>query len=383
MLNLALGQAVDHARSSAIRTEVGRSGHVVYGPYQPMEPGRYAVDFLIYDADERPAADEIIVARVDVTAEFGQRVFAADHVTLGDLRRGGPFRLEFDLDASATLEYRVFAAGARALIAVDDPVAIERSGDAPAEGRRWSEDPKQKQLAIREVLRLMRPHRVVGRQKVRLGNDTDGGYVMIDDFDGLDVALSLGINDDITWDLAVADRGLKIYQFDHTVADPAPDDDRMEFSPTMIAAQTGEGCVSLEDLANRHDKGGNQSNILLKMDIESWEWEAFDTLENVGAFSQIVCELHYFQGLADPIFRQKVHRCLEKLHQHYALVHVHGNIHGGISQMAGVTFPNVLEATFVNRSRYQVEETDELFPGPLDASCDPERADIWLGSFRF
>jgi hypothetical protein len=383
MLNLALGQAVDHAQNSAIRTEAGQSGHVVYGPYESVEPGRYAVDFLIYDADERPAADDLIVARVDVTAEFGKRALAVDYVTLGDLRSGGPFRVEFDLDAPATLEYRVFAAGARTLIAVDGPVAVERSGDAPAKGRRWSESPQQQQLAIREILRLMRPHRVVGRQKVRMGNEADGGYVMIDDFEGVDVALSLGINDDITWDLAVADRGLKIYQFDHTVADPAPDDDRMEFSPTMIAAHTREGSINLEDLAKRHDKGGDQKNILLKMDIESWEWEAFDTLEHVGAFSQIVCELHYLQGLADPIFRQKVRRCLEKIHQHYALVHVHGNIHGGLSHMAGVTFPNVLEVTFVNRSRYQVEETDELFPGDLDASCDPERADIWLGSFRF
>lgn len=384
MLNFKHGEPVEvQGGGAGIRTTAGVSGHALYGPYQKVEPGRYAVEFIIQDAAGTPTYDDALVAKIDVVAQFGQQVLAADFVTAGELKAGAPIRLEFDVEETAELEYRVLVNGRRPLIVHDLPIVSTRTGDEPASGPRWAQTPAERQAAIRQVLRLLQPHRIVGFDKIGMGNDADGGYVMIDDFEGLDTALSLGINDDITWDLAIAKYGLKIYQFDHTVSDPAPDDDRMVFSPTMIAAHTGEGSVNLEDLANRHHHSGDGQNIILKMDIENWEWEAFDTLENVGVFSQIVCELHYFQGLADPMHRDKVRRCLEKLNRHYALVHVHGNIYGGVSNIAGVTFPNVLEVTFANRARYQVEETDELFPTALDASCNPDQADIWLGSFRF
>lgn len=384
MLNMNLGIALNRDGRDGIQTMVGRPGHALFGPYQQVEPGRYSVEFLLRLADDSSRIDDsAVVARLDVSGEFGQRVIALDHVTAGDVRRGAPLRLEFDLDQSMTLEYRVYVSGIQALFVADaHPLAL-RGDDRPAAGPRWAEDPHQQHKAVREVLRLLRPHRVVGHDKIRVGNVADGGYVMIDDFDGVDTALSLGINDDITWDVAAAARGLKIYQFDHTVSDPAPDDDRMEFSPTMIAAHTGEGCVSLEDLVQRHHRGGARQNLLLKMDIENWEWAAIETLEQVGAFSQIVCEMHYFQGLADPMHRHRVRACLEKLHAHYVVAHIHANNFGGVSHIAGVTLPNVVEVTFANRSRYQIEETDELFPHPLDAPCDPNRADIWLGGFRF
>lgn len=384
MLNTELGTSICEPDGSVcLVTQIGVSGHALFGPYERVEAGRYVVEFHIEDAGLSEDADDSLVARIDVAAEFGRRILAADYVTMADLRARPSARLEFDVEDSAELEYRIFVNGRRPLKIQDNSVARVRNGSAAATGPRWRQSPAEEQAAIRKVLRLLEPHRVVGFDKIRMGNAADGGYVMIDDFEGIDTALSLGINDDIGWDLAIAEHGLKIYQFDHTVTDPAPNDDRMIFSPTMIAAHTREGSVNLEDLANRHHRADGSQNVILKMDIENWEWEAFDTLNKVSVFSQIVCELHYFQGLADPMHRDKVLRCLEKINRHYALVHVHGNIYGGFSHIAGVTFPNVLEVTFANRSRYKVEPTDELFPTPLDASCNPELADFWLGSFKF
>jgi hypothetical protein len=73
----------------------------------------------------------------------------------------------------------------------------------------------------------------------------------------------------------------------------------------------------------------------------------------------------------------------KKLSDAYAVVHVHANNMGGFSNVANVIFPNVLEMTFANRSLYSFSETDEIFPGPLDAPNDPNCPDIHLGSFRF
>ena len=218
-----------------------------------------------------------------------------------------------------------------------------------------------------------------------MGKDGDGGYVSIDDLDGLDVAFSFGINDDISWDMDIADRGVRVFQFDHTVEDPAPNDDRFVFEKKMIGTHSSETTESLENLVARHDKGLVRPNIFLKMDIESGEWPVFNetSSETLDRIAQITCELHAFNYMHALEWRQTIYRALRRLTRTHALVHVHANNYAGFFNIANVMVPAVIEATFVNRRLYQLEETDELFPGPLDQACDSAQADMFLGTFRF
>lgn len=241
------------------------------------------------------------------------------------------------------------------------------------------------QTQIRHTLRLLRPMKVKGFQKARFGSAHDGGYVHLDDFTGLDTAISLGINDNISWDLEMAARGLAVYQFDHSVEDPAPEDGRMVFHKTMITPDAGEGKDTLEAIVRRWDKGNARPNMILKMDIEDWEWPVLEAtpLDAICRFSQISCEMHYLEAFGDLRWRQLFFRGLRKLSKYYAPIHIHANNYAALSVIANVPVPNVIEVTFANRALYEFEETDELFPGPLDVPCDTNRPDIFLGSFRY
>jgi hypothetical protein len=44
---------------------------------------------------------------------------------------------------------------------------------------------------------------------------------MIDDFGGVRAALSIGIGEEISWDMDMGRRGVVVFQFDHTI-DAAP-----------------------------------------------------------------------------------------------------------------------------------------------------------------
>src|SRR5205807_2115231 len=70
---------------------------------------------------------------------------------------------------------------------------------------------------FRDFLRCVQPHDVRGYRKQRIGADLDGGYVMLDDFGASRTALSLGVGPEVSWDAAMAARGLRVLQFDHTV----------------------------------------------------------------------------------------------------------------------------------------------------------------------
>jgi len=248
-----------------------------------------------------------------------------------------------------------------------------------------AKDDFELQTQIRNTLRLLEPQKVKGHRKARFGSANDGGYVHLDDFEGVDTALSLGIDHNINWDKDVADRGLTVYQFDYGVDDPAPDDPRMAFFKVMIGPNSGPGVETLETLVERFDKKRERPNILLKMDIECAEWTVIEatSLDTIARFSQITCELHNFQGLSHEGWRQTCFRALRKLAKFYAPIHVHANNCADFTIIAGVPVPEILEVTFANRALYEFEDSDEVFPTELDAPCNPNRPDLFLGAFRF
>lgn len=135
MLNFDVGSSFPLENESAIRTERGKVGHAVFGPYEWVEPGRYVVEFLIKDSDGGPRRMDEILAVVDVVSHSGYRTHAFDYVSWAQIQHGDAVWLEFDLQEPAELEYRVHVNGGRSLIIQDHPKVSKRPGDAPARTR--------------------------------------------------------------------------------------------------------------------------------------------------------------------------------------------------------------------------------------------------------
>lgn len=388
MINEAVVQPIRRENRNLWRTVMGGVGHPVYGPYVLKTSGVYQVDFEL--ALFVPRSDDLACATLEVTNAGGDVMLADRAIRVSDLstelRR---FSLLVVLRDNVRLEFRVAAHNNVELLLDGDPQITRVAAilDAPPSSdlAEYRSDLAAFGRDSRDILRHLTPMALGDVGKVRLGRNGDGGYTCIDDFAGYDTAFSFGINDDISWDLDAADRGLTIYQFDHTVTDPAPDDARMVFERKKIAQHSSSETQSLSDLIRRHDKEHDRPNIILKMDIEGGEWGVIDaTPENeLARLGWIVCELHYFQGLAERGHRELIKRTLQKLSRHFAVVHVHSNIWGGYSNIANTVVPNVLEVTFANRGLYRVLPSSETYPGPLDQSCEPSQPDFYLGTFAF
>jgi hypothetical protein len=156
------------------------------------------------------------------------------------------------------------------------------------------------------------------------------------------------------------------------------------FERKRIAAQGAPGCETINDLAERHGRPRSAS-LILKIDIEHDEWPVFDatTESALSAFSQIVGEFHGFGSMIDSSWSDRARRVFEKLTGQFGVVHVHANNHCGLNSVANIPVPEVLEITFANRRRYKLANTDEIFPGPLDAPNYPYLPDIHLGKFVY
>ncbi|MEN3167619.1 hypothetical protein [Gluconobacter sp. OJB] len=247
----------------------------------------------------------------------------------------------------------------------------------------WNATPEGSEK-IRHVLRFLAPRKAKDAKKCRVGRDYDGGYVMLDSFPSGSVAISLGINDDVSWDLAVAERGCEVFQYDHTISALPQSHERFHFYSQRITAHEEEEGILLQDVISDNAIPQN-TPIILKMDIEGDEWSVFDTtsLDILERFTQIVVEFHHCEHLAEPEFRARAERVFKKLSEKFFVFHVHGNNCGNLVNVQNIILPESLEISFARKDLYSSEETDELFPQVLDMPNQKGRADFYLGCFRF
>lgn len=226
---------------------------------------------------------------------------------------------------------------------------------------------------LRRIYTLISPKKAKGFNKIRLGNVNDGGYICLDNFKAVKAALSLGISNDVSWDVDVASRGLKIYQYDHTVEAPPVSNENFIFHKIKIEANPGPGSESLKTILEKYRLVDPQS-VILKMDIEGDEWDVISSASNetLSVFSQILCEFHNFDKLAEAGFSEKAISVLSRLREQFEVFHIHANNYAPLLLAPGCApLPETLEISFCRKESIEFEEVDENFPGELDAPNNP------------
>ncbi len=235
----------------------------------------------------------------------------------------------------------------------------------------------------REIFEFVRPMQAEGVPMVRKGKDHDGGYVMLDAGLHDAIAYSLGISNDVSWDMDMAALGCHIFQYDHTIPGLPSEHPNFHFFRQGIAPTDSEDGVfaSLTSLIHRNGHDG-RTDLVLKMDIEDSEWDVLSALPEatLGQFSQIAVEFHLLLQTDQPDRRAKVLRTLSHLNNTHQAVHVHANNYGALGLISGVTLPDTLEITYVRRTDHRFVKTAQRFPTPLDMPNNPAVFDFDLGA---
>ncbi len=208
---------------------------------------------------------------------------------------------------------------------------------------------------------------------VRLGNDTDGGYIFSNITDGFDLYISPGIGPiyDITSDKKFMDHfGITNYiTLDGTTTD-FPNGHDPNYIAKNISFKNSENTTNLENEIKPY------SNILMQMDIEGgeWEWLQYCSYDNLMKFKQIVIEFHWTgYNPGDTIFLERL-MIFKKLIKTHRMVHAHGNnCHQQATNIDGYIIPHALECTFVRKDY----ATDILSTVPTPLPIDIKNRSDW------
>lgn len=227
--------------------------------------------------------------------------------------------------------------------------------------------------------------------KIRLGRDADGGYVIADGLD-YDLLLTGGIAGDISFEEDFLQRNRNVpkgYGFDGTVKTmPNQNTRKLTLVGKNIQPKATETETDLIDYM------GDHNNIFLKMDIEGSEFDwILDSGVDFSKFKQMVIEFHPL-GTSDEDFGRWscFFDSLEKLNRTHKLIHVHANNSAGVfefkykshSAETLVTLPRVPELTFVRNDQFNefaIKTDVTRIPQPIDVQNFGHIPEVYLFNF--
>lgn len=213
----------------------------------------------------------------------------------------------------------------------------------------------------------------IHREKRRIGNIHDGGYVINMLPGSYDMFISGGISNDISFEEQLLELypGLTCYAFDGTIPSLPKD------SKNIVFHQKNLGTYETDTTSNLDGYIRNYKNIFLKIDIEGHEFRLLPSLYENGhmeRFKQIVIEIHspsdihlnpdYYPTLQD-IDNDFMFKCLCRLNETHILAHFHANNGCPIAKFGDTEVPHVFELTYVRNDLADRIEKNKI-PLPMD-----------------
>ncbi len=220
--------------------------------------------------------------------------------------------------------------------------------------------------ALGDLIRSLHPIDT-GPSLIRLGPDGDGGYLLPDDLEGIGHGFSPGVSTESRFEADLADRGMRMYLADFSVAAPAQPHPNFEFDRKFVGALSNETFMTLDEW-HENKLHGYEGDLILQMDIEGVEYEALMSASPslLAQFRIMIIEFHNLQALFNRTFFTLASSVFEKLLYSHSVVHIHPNNCCGSVKGSGLEIPRVAEFTFHRKDRFESGIYRSRFPHPLD-----------------
>ncbi len=232
-----------------------------------------------------------------------------------------------------------------------------------------------------ELVKLIRKLRPIspGIDLIRIGPEGDGGYLVPDDLDGIEACFSPGVAGISEFEKECAERGMKVFLADKSVAGPSVEHEKFSFIKKFVGATTSDDFMTIDDWVET-SLPGTTSDLLLQIDIENYEYETFLSLSRttMKRFRIITGEFHQLDVLWSRPFFELASSAYAKILQTHTCVHIHPNNFMGSLKKNGLEIPRVVEITFLRNDRVKSRSFATEFPHPLDSDNTTEMSRLVL-----
>lgn len=253
---------------------------------------------------------------------------------------------------------------------------------------------------ISAAFEIMKP-KASPRPLIRIGPDSDGGYLVPDDLDGVTTCFSPGVSNRKDFeDHLTRAFGIKCHMCDYSSNVKNLESPLIEgmqtFRKVWLDIDGSDNSISLDEWIGQLSPPPHE-DLLLQMDIEGAEYRNILSCspDVLARFRIMVFEIHDLQFMLNyDVLGQLILPFLQKIDKSFVCVHVHPNNYGGeftIPEL-GANMPTVLELTFLRKDRIGTATGSGLFspliPHPRDIIRNGRERppmflnDVWVGGDR-
>jgi len=221
-------------------------------------------------------------------------------------------------------------------------------------------DPDRQQC----IYHLIAPKKVIGRERILIGSKRDGCYVILNDLANIKVAYSFGISDKIQFDRYLADKGIDVYMYDHTINSLPYNHSKFHWKKIGICGKKKRNNLlkSLDELIKENGHS-SQENMILKIDVEHAEWESLIDINNkiLSQFKYILLELHFYDEKEsnETLLYYKAIKNLFKTHQCFYLRCANRYL---ISKFGNNRICKYLEISYIIKKDYIFSKDPTIYP---------------------
>ena len=184
---------------------------------------------------------------------------------------------------------------------------------------------------------------------------------MVNDFENVKIAYSFGISHEISFDKGLADKNIDVFMYDHTISKLPYDNPRFHWNKIGLTSEKfkKKDMKTLDELIKQNNHS-NEKNMILKIDIESSEWNIFEklTINTLKQFKHIVGEFHFND--------ENKYICLDilkKIQFTHQIIHLHcNNCNYNIINLDGYNICPLLEISLIQKEFYSFNKFQSLFP---------------------
>ena len=218
-------------------------------------------------------------------------------------------------------------------------------------------------------------------KKIRIGNESDGGYVICDGLPEYDALYSYGSDDQITFEKEFYNTyGKESYVYDHTIDGITDKPEYLHFFKEGVSHVKTHNMDTVDSHVAKNGHSDSK-NLFAQIDIEGSEWDILNSnFKTINNFSQLVIEFHLPLNIVEIVRMENIFDYVFTfMNERFVCTHVHAN-NAPVQPWLDVNFPRIFEVTYVRKDLVDTVEVENV-PYPideLDFRCISERPDLKL-----
>jgi hypothetical protein len=209
-----------------------------------------------------------------------------------------------------------------------------------------------------------------GYRLIRIGGEKDGGYLVPEDFNGIQACFSPGVGANWSFENDLFQKfRVPSVMYDGSVDRPMGLPNVHVFYKKFIGASTFNNYISIMDVVNV-DMKKFPGDLIAQIDIEGGEYSLLNSISSSALlrFRILLVEVHELdRWIEKRFFCEHIKPMLDKIFTTHDLVHSHINNNGGTFRYKGNKSPKVIELTLHRKDRAKLYREFRTIPNELDA----------------